>query len=262
MTESPPAASLVATPYAQLPLGFGLRDNATFESYLAGANAEAVAYLRRLLGGFREPGLYLWGEPGTGKSHLLQATCHAVSTLGRAAVYLPMAVADQFPSEALNGLENVGMVCIDDVQAIAGRRDWETALMHLLDRIQAAGGGLVTTGTTVPAELGLHLPQLVSRLYGGLVLPLKPLTNDEKLQVLQRRAERRGLHLADEVGRYLLRHYDSQPLGTLCTALETLDRASLAAQRKLTIPFIRSVLKPLAAVQAVAAVVEAGSVGD
>ncbi len=225
----------------QLPLDLGLRTSATFDSYMAGANAQVVAYLRRLSGGLWEPGVYLWGAAGAGKSHLLQAVCQAASAAGIAAIYLPMQWADRFPSEALHGMENLDRVCIDDIQAIAGRRDWETALVHLLDRSHAAGGGIVVAGNAAPAALGLELPQLVSRLAGGLTLQLQPLDAAEKLQALQERAARRGLQLSDEAGRYLVRHY-GRDMGVLCTALETIDRASLAAKRKPTIPFMRTAL--------------------
>jgi len=226
---------------SQLPLNLSLRDSATFDSYVAGPNAQAVAYLRCLAGHGWEPGVYLWGAPGAGKSHLLQAVCHAAGAAGAAAVYLPMELADRFPSEALNGLENLSRICIDDIQAIAGRRDWEIALVHLIDRVHAAGGGLVVTGHTAPMALGLELPQLASRLAGGLTLQLHALDEAEKLQALQLRAARRGLTLTVEAGRYLVRHY-GQDMNRLFATLETVDHASLAAQRRLTIPFIRDVL--------------------
>ena len=228
--------------HPQLPLGLKLKDSATFENYLPGANGEALACLRHLEASPWRAGSYLWGGPGTGKSHLLQAVCHAASDRDTAAIYLPMQAAELFPCEALFGIENVGTVCIDDIHAISGRAEWETALVHLLDRIRAAGAGVVVTGNALPAELGLRLPPLASRLAGGLVLQLKPLSEPDKLQALQLRAARRGLALPAEVKRYLVRHY-GRNMGALFAALEAVDRASLAAQRKLTVPFIRQVLK-------------------
>ncbi len=226
---------------SQLPLNLSLRDSATFDSYVAGPNAQAVDYLHRLAGHGWEPGVYLWGAPGSGKSHLLQAVCHAAGAVGAAAVYLPMELADRFPSEALNGLEHLSRICIDDIEAIAGRRDWEIALVHLIDRVHAAGGGLVVTGNAAPPALGLELPQLASRLAGGLTLQLQILAEADKLQALQWRAARRGLTLTMEAGRYLVRHY-GQDMNRLFTALETVDQASLVAQRRLTIPVLRDVL--------------------
>lgn len=226
----------------QMPLTLRLKDGATFDSYFPGFNSEVLSYLERLTGSAWEPAIYLWGTSGVGKSHLLQAVCHAAGARGVSAVYLPMAAADQFPCDALEGMENLNMVCIDDIHAIAGRPDWELAVRNLFERIQESGGGLVVAGETIPTELGLRLPQLVSRLAGGLVLQLKLLSEQDRLLAVQLRAKRRGLKLAVDAGRYLVRRC-GQDTQKLFATLEALDQASLAAQRKLTIPFIRQVLK-------------------
>jgi DnaA family protein len=226
----------------QLPLFLDLKESATFENFIPGPNAEAVAALRRLSGSAWEPHIYLWGAADTGKSHLLQAVCHTVGEHGTGAVYLPLRTIEQFPCAVLDGLENLALVCIDDVHRIAGRADWELALRNLFERVQDTRGSLVITGTAPPQELGLQLPQLSSRLAGCLLLSLKPLAEIDMLQALRLRATHRGLTLTTEVERYLLRHY-GKPLGNLFDALEILDRASLAAQRKLTVPFIRHTLK-------------------
>jgi DnaA family protein len=225
----------------QLPLSLGLKDSASFESYFTGFNNEAVAYLRRSVEQPNTPIIYLWGPRGAGKSHLLQAVCQGAGEQESAAVYLPMQLADTFPCAALEGLENVDRVCIDDIDAVARQDSWEDALMRLFLRIHETGGGLVVSGATIPAELGLDSSQLASRLAGGLVFQLRPLDERGKLQALRLRAARRGFKLPMEVARYLVRHVgqDSQ---ALFDTLETLDRASLAAKRKLTLPFIRSVL--------------------
>jgi len=226
----------------QLPLLLELKESATFENFVPGANAEVVETLHRLSGSPWEPHIYLWGAADTGKSHLLQAICHTVGEHGTGAVYLPLQTIEQFPCAVLDGLENLALVCIDDVQRIAGREDWELALRNLFERIQSTQGSIVISGSAVPHELGLQLPQLSSRLAGCLPLALKPLNETEILQALRLRATPRGLLLSPEVERYLLRHY-GQPLELLFEALEILDRASLAAQRKLTVPFISHTLK-------------------
>lgn len=226
----------------QLPLTLKLKDTTTFASYFPGPNSEALSYLRRLTGSAWEPSIYLWGEAGAGKSHLLQAVCHALGDRGTAAIYLPMGAADQFPCEALEGVESLGMVCIDDIHLIAGRQPWEMALLNLFERIRERGRGLVVTGAAVPADLGFQLPQLASRLAGGLVLQLRPLSDDDKLAALQLRARRRGLTLTAAAGSYLVRHY-GQHMATLFGVLDTLDQASLVAKRPLTIPFMREALR-------------------
>lgn len=224
----------------QLPLTLGAKDSAAFESFLPGPNREPWERLRQLAVG--SPGIYLWGEPGTGKTHLLAAACHGAGHRGEAAVYLPMDPPDQFPSALLDGLEQVDLVCIDDIQRIAGREEWELALTRLLQRLADTGAALAVAGDGPPAGLGLRCSHLESRLGGLLVYRLRELDDGQRLEALQLRSARRGFKLPDEVGRYLLRRCD-RSMAALFAALDALDRASLAAQRKLTVPFVRSVLK-------------------
>jgi DnaA family protein len=225
----------------QLPLTIGLKDHATFASYFSGTNGETVTYLRRLTGDAWEPNIYLWGPGGTGKSHLLQAICHATGERGESAIYLPLRETGQFSHDALDGIENVTIVCIDDIHSIAGNRDWEAAVVRLFDRIEEKRGGLVITGNGPPTDIELRLPQLISRLTASLVLALNVLDPADQLRALQLRANRRGLTLSDAAGRYLMRHFQQDTNG-LFAALHTLDKASLAAKRKLTPAFLRSVL--------------------
>lgn len=228
--------------HPQLPLSLGLKDSATFATFVTGPNAEALAALHRLTGSAWEPHVYLWGAKSTGKSHLLQAICHAAGERDTASVYLPLASIEQFPHTVLDGLENLPIVCLDDVQYVAGKEDWERALRNLFERIQETRSSLIIAGSGLPAELSIELPQLASRLAGCLMLSLKPLPEADQLEALRLRANHRGLRLTAEVERYLLRHY-GEPLSMLFEALEMLDTASLAAQRKLTVPFVRDTLK-------------------
>jgi len=221
---------------AQLPLRIGLRDGATLANFLAGPNAAAVAALESA----DEPFLYLWGGAGTGKSHLLQALCHQFSAAGGAPVYLPLSDGALAP-ELCEGLEAMPLVCLDDVQAVAGNPEWETALFHFYNRIREAGGRLVVAGTAPPGQLGVSLPDLRSRLGWGPVFHLQPLSDDEKIEALSLRARARGIELSADVARYLMRRYRRDTHG-LFELLDQLDRASLAAQRRLTIPFVRELL--------------------
>lgn len=228
----------------QLPLSLGLRDSAVFANFVAGANAEALDYLQRCFGRGNEPLVYLWGESGSGKSHLLQALCHSAGAVGESAVYLPLQRSAEFPCEALNGLEAMAVVCLDDVDAVAGQLDWERALLGLFERVHASGCALAVTAGSPAGELDLRLPQLGSRLAWGMTFQLRPLTETGKLEALRIRARRRGLELGAEAARYLVRHYGADG-AVLFDILERLDRASLVAKRRLTIPFIRAVLNPL-----------------
>ncbi len=228
----------------QLPLAVRLRDDATFANYYPGANAAALGYVERacqLEQSWVENFIWLWGAAGAGRTHLLQAACLRAEELGSRSLYLPMTECVGYGTEILDDIENCDLVALDDVQCIAGLAEWETALFHAFNRLRDAGKRLLIGAKASPRELGIELPDLQSRLNTALVFHLHELSDDEKLRALQLRASRRGLYLADEVGGYLLTH-TGRSMDNLFSALEKLDEASLQAQRKLTIPFVKEVL--------------------
>jgi DnaA family protein len=138
----------------------------------------------------------------------------------------------------VEGLEALDLVCIDDVQLIAGHPQWEEALFDLFNRLRAAGGRLLISGDQPPSSLSLELPDLTSRLSWGLVLRLRDLTDSDKQALLMHNARQRGMELPADVARYLVNRRE-RDLRSLLATIERLDTLSLAAQRKLTIPFVR-----------------------
>ncbi|MCW8918642.1 MAG: DnaA regulatory inactivator Hda [Gammaproteobacteria bacterium] len=221
-------------PGQQLPLRIGLRDGATFTNFYPGPNAAAVHALQAA----REPFLYLGGPPGCGRSHLLQAACHAVSEAGGLAAYLPLEECMAMSPQMLAGMEQMALLALDDVERLAGNAEWEQALFHLYNRMRDAGHRLIVVGNAPPAALGIALPDLLSRLGWGPVFQLQPLSDSEKSAALRLRANQRGMELPAEVADYLLNHA-SREMPDLIALLERLDEGSLAAQRRLTIPFVR-----------------------
>lgn len=217
----------------QLPLRIGLRDSATLDNFHVGDNAMLIHTLEQAT----EPFVYLWGTGGSGKSHLLQALCR----VEEAAAYLPLVELKGLGPAILDGLESMSLICIDDLQVVAADPLWEAALFHLYNRIRDAGGRLVVAASLSPAALGVGLADLRSRLGWGPVFQLIALDDAGKLAALQQRARARGLELSDEVGGYLLRH-SPRDTHALFALLERLDQASLAAQRRLTIPFVRDLI--------------------
>lgn len=224
----------------QLPLNLGLRDEASFANYLAGPNREALHAVEALVHG-EHRFLYLWGTTGSGKTHLLHAACQAVSAVGARCAYLPLNELRTLGTDVLEGLEQLALVCVDDVQSIATRPEWETELFHLYNRLRETGAILLAAGDAPPSALGLSLPDLSSRLAWGLVLQLQPLNDAEKISALQLRARNRGLELPAEVGSYLLRHWP-RDMPRLFELLQRLDTHSLTRQRKLTIPLVRELI--------------------
>lgn len=238
MVEGRAAGDVRAAATVQLPLNLALRDDATLANYYPGENRELVQCLAAVDGGDDARTVYLWGGPGVGKTHLLQAVCHEAGRRGRSCAYLPLGGADGLRPDLLDGLERLDTVCIDDLQGVAGRAPWEEGLFHLFNRCRDAGARLVVGAAAGPGAIGLGLADLVSRLSEALTFHVRPLDDGQMIQALQLRAGQRGLELPEDVGRYLLRHH-RRDMASLSVLLERLDRASLAAQRRLTIPFVR-----------------------
>lgn len=226
----------------QLTLGLSLKDEATFANFFPGKNKEIVAELQKTARGEGERIIYLCGGRGQGCSHLLQASCHAAYQHKLTSVYLPLASLINHTPEVLQGLESLSLVCLDDLQVVAGHPEWEEAIFHLYNRICDANGRIVMAAHDLPKSIHLSLPDLESRLAWGIIYQIHSLTDAEKLSALTLRANRRGINLSEEVGKYILTHCPRH-MGTLLAALEALDNASLAAQRRLTIPFVKEVLQ-------------------
>jgi len=228
----------------QLPLGIRLRDNATFENFFSAGNQQATTTLQRAAAGSDggdATALYLWGTTGCGKSHLMQAACHRVAARDEAAAYLPLRDHEMFAPEMLEGMESLALVCLDDVEAIAGRREWEEAIFHLYNRIQASGAQLIASANAAPHALPLSLPDLATRLGWGLVFQLHELGDEQKVVALQQRAQAIGMEMSDDVARYLFSR-TRRDMHSLFALLEALDHATLVAQRRLTIPFLKAFL--------------------
>lgn len=237
----------------QLSLAVGLRDAACFDNYYAPAHAEArdcvIAAIRCGVSGPDDTRgadqssaysvIYLWGNQGTGKTHLLFAGCRLATELGHTSVYLSLADAS-LAVDALEDIEALDVVCLDDLQAIATHGAWQLGVLGLLERVRQRQGTLIVSANSPPHDLGLGMPDLTSRLAGGVVFQLADLDDEGKTAALKLRAGHRGIEMPDEVVRYVLKHYP-RDMRSIFDLLDRVDRASLSAQRRVTIPFIRSI---------------------
>lgn len=232
----------------QLALALSLRDDATFENFYPGDNQPAVAVLEALVSkqteivlGKKESVVYLFGQTGVGCSHLLQAACHRADAEGLLSTYLPMEEVMYLSPELLENLEHIDLICIDNIDLIAGNSVWEEAIFHLYNRLRESETSLVVSGKLPLQETPIRLKDLISRLSWGFVFQVKGLTDDQKISALQQRAHARGFSLPVQVGQYLLRHY-TRTMPELFALLDKLDSASLIAQRRITLPFLKEVL--------------------
>lgn len=226
----------------QLPLGVRLRDAARFAGFLPGRN-------RELLEALAEPAAarvwWLWGRPGSGKTHLLQATCAAAAEQGRTAACFDLAMDGSDPV-LLEGCESLDWVCLDGIEPIAGDERWNRALFRLHTLMQDGTGRLLLASRLPPSECIFTLPDLRSRLLSGAIYQVHGLQDADQLRALQLRAARRGLDLSAEAAQYLANRLP-RDTHSLFAVLDELDQAALAAQRRLTVPFLREVLEQRAA---------------
>lgn len=228
--------------FRQLALGLKLRDASSFGNFLVAQNREPYERARAAATGAAatpRDWLYLWGEAGTGKTHLLEAACQAMPAAHGAPMYVALRERADLAPALLDDIEQAALVCLDDVDAIAADAAWERALFALYERLRATGGMLIVAARANPVSLGFGLRDLATRLAAGLVYQLQPLTDVDKIAALRRRAERRGFDLNEDVAKYLLARYP-RDTHSLFALLDRLDAATLAAQRRLTVPFLRS----------------------
>lgn len=196
----------------QLALSISAPPQPTLDNFVPGANAELVARLREFqTGDFPEVILYLWGEAGSGKTHLLHA-CAALHA-------------------------------VDDVEKLDAAS--QIALFNAINEARQSGGKVLVAGNAPPGQLPIR-EDLKSRLAWGLVYHVKPLTDDERAAYLRAEAGRRGMRVPEEVIGYLLTHM-RRDLRTLGAILDELDRASLEMQRQITLPLVKEALKDVRA---------------
>ncbi len=224
----------------QLTLNIQLNERIRFANFVVGDNAEVLSTLQSLWQA-DEFCYYVWGELGVGRTHLLQASCHEADQSGKTLFYIPLAAAETLSPMILQGIDAFDLVVWDDVDAIAGNAEWEEALFHAYNLLQAVGRKLLVSANCSAMLNPIHLLDLRTRLASGVSYHLKPLSDKQKLIALQQRAHEHGMMLTDQVGRYLLSHY-SREMSALFEMLAQLEAATLQAKRKLTIPLVKETL--------------------
>lgn len=227
----------------QFTLAVTLPDDETLESYFGAETSPVVAFLRTYLrpDTVASSPVYLFGASGSGKSHLLYAACVQAQEQGLTSQLLVLDDYKSYSPRILDGLEQLDLVCLDNIHAVAGDLHWQVALFDLYNRMQEHGKKLIIVADQAPNHLGFTLPDLVSRLHACTIFQLRLLSDDDKQRLLQQKAKMRGLELTDDVCRFLLNR-QQRDIRELVHLLDTLDKASMVHQRRLTIPFVKDVL--------------------
>ena len=226
----------------QLPLAIHLNDDATFTEFCWHGNELLQKQLIETLSKNSDKFLYLWGVNGSGKSHILQACCQYASNQGNSSIYIPLAMLTDNDNKILEGIEERSLICLDDIDSKESNPVWEEEIFHLYNRVKDNENTiLIISSKKSPNNSTIKLPDLRSRLSASLVIHINELIDDDKIHVMQTLALNRGFILSTLVCQYLIQHY-ARNMHDLCKLLNRLDEASLVAQRKITIPFIKEVL--------------------
>jgi DnaA family protein len=227
---------------SQLPLSLRWPAQQRFDAYVPGDNAVAVALLDAASRSLQAPWVFVAGPAGCGKTHLLIAACAAANEAGRSAQYLPLRRMRDHAADALRSLGGSEVLALDDIDAIAGDASAEHALFDLYNRCRVEKYTMLFASLAPPAQAGFRLPDLVSRLSACAQAVLKPLSDPDRRAALRQRAQARGLILDDAVLDWLFAR-TQRDLTSLTVLLDRIDREALAAQRRITVPFLRQLLE-------------------
>nr|VFJ92052.1 MAG: regulatory inactivation of DnaA Hda protein [Candidatus Kentron sp. LFY] len=230
----------------QIPLPFGERTGPSLTNFIVGPNQEAKKVVSDLVASKGERVIYLWGEKGAGKSHLLRAAHDDAARQGQRVVSLscraPNPASANTPGQVREtDLDEADLVCIDDIDSQAENRDWEEALFSLYNAAEASGTRLLVAGQQNPMGADFSLADLGSRLAAGLVLRLRTLDDEGRRMALECRAGEWGFTLPDRIVAFLLRRHQ-RDMHSLFALLEQIDHETLVEKRRVTIPFLRDLL--------------------
>lgn len=229
-------------PSPQIPFKFVLNEDFDLDTFLLGSNTRLLLeLLDEITTGRQAHSLYIWGEPGAGKSHLLQAACKRAHENNRCPVYIPLRQSRALRPDILHDLGKLNLVCIDDIESVHDDLEWQRGLIWLYNELRDNGNALIISANSSPLNINIALEDLKSRLSWGQVYHLKSPGDEVKIKILKRAANTRAFDLSDEVIEYLIRRVD-RDLNSLIKLLDEIDQASLTAQRKVTVPFVKAII--------------------
>ena len=238
----------------QLPLPVTLPVDENFDSFVSTGNEEVVDVLEHIvkalplwrksdvlghLSTLQLPLITLMGGASTGKSHLLFAACHQLARKSISHLYLNLNDYSSWSLDILEGLENLTLIALDNIHAIAGDTAWEEAIFDLFNRvIETQHAIIVCTSHMGPSNEAFTLPDLRSRLAWGVIYHMNQLDDMSREEAVKRRANERGLSLSDQALHFLLNH-SKRDLKSLMATLARLDTRSLQEKKRLSVAMVK-----------------------
>ncbi len=217
-------------------------DHIALESFYERGNEILVRELGNLLSGVEtRPVIYLWGESGSGKTHLLNACCMTAKRRSKPGIYVSLTGRDGGELDRLIPIAANTILCMDDIGTISGLCDMQVKILSLYESVIRNSGTLIVSGSAPPGKINLELKDLESRLSCGGVYHLRPLDETGKQQALRHQALTRGFDLDEKAAAFIMSRC-RRDTGSLFALLDKIDSASLRDQRKITIPFLKTLL--------------------
>jgi len=232
---------MAANSSPQIPFQFGDFQKNDLASFIVGDNQELLTLINLITTKEATHSLYLWGETGTGKTHLLQAACKQAADNELHVAYIPLKQISELSAEMLHDLGELDLVCVDDLECVAGQIEWQQGLTWLYNELRDNKHSMIISGNKSAVMIELEVEDLKSRLSWDQSIQIKPPSDDVKIKILKQKAEARSFELSDDVIEFLIRRVDRN-LISLIEVLDKIDRASLAEKRKITIPFVKGLI--------------------
>lgn len=223
----------------QIPLDVQLDDSARLDNYFSDGNTQLIERLKTLSSESQDF-IFVWGNDNSGKSHLAQAVCRNFSDNNLTAVYFPLDNS-QLKPEVLEGLEFADLVCLDSIDVIAGKQEWEEGIFNLFNALKNSHRQFIIFSQQPPKDLSCNLADLTSRLSSMEIYKIRPLNEQQRVSFVIQKGEHRGLEITDEVAQFLLVR-TKRDVNSLVEIIELLDKQSLAHSRRITIPFVKKIL--------------------
>ena len=221
----------------QIPLPVSISEYMTFESFHSSSNKVVIDSIKD----DKNKLLWIAGLKGSGKTHILQATINYMDNGINRLLYLPMRESKDFTPDILDNLDQFDLVAIDDIEYVIGDFSWEEQLLILYEELIHTKSRILISSSDTPQGLSFKLPDLASRFSLGLVDRLKPMNEEQMIEAISLHAKVRGFNLPQDVAKYLISRVP-RDVSVLVDIIKLLDYESLSKQRKLTIPFIKTVL--------------------
>lgn len=226
----------------QLLLPVSINASQTFDSFVNCEDEVLLEQLHQAISKTEFTSVFIAGAQGSGKTHLLNACCHAANELNKTSILLPLEQMLGMSAQMLDGIEDIDLVCIDNIELIKGDMEWQKAIFNLYNFLMQSNATLIITGSDTSHNLTLELPDLASRLQWATPFQLHQLSEQDKTVALIHHAHLMGFELSEDVAKFMLSRLPRK-MDFLMQALNTLARQSIEKQRVVTVPFVKEVLE-------------------